>query len=195
MRYRPASGQPTQYRLMLPQHADGKTPLPLVLSFHGWAGNLSERPVLLAHGRQHGYIVAAPTGFADDLWPSWNGGGSTRSPGRLGATCLDPTGSLCLGGATATPPAARAAALLDELLGDVCVDASRVFATGVSNGAIFLYELASDPRTAGRFAGYAPVVGSPHAGFNAPPLHPPAAFFGVWGELDTTVPPAAANAS
>lgn len=68
-----------------------------------------------------------------------------------------------------------------------------------------------------RFAGYAPVVGSPHAGFNAPPLHPPAAllarvrravnsasshcpcgqaaFFGVWGELDTTVPPAAANAS
>jgi len=95
---RPASGQPTQYRLMLPQHADGKTPLPLVLSFHGWAGNLSERPVLLAHGRQHGYIVAAPTGFADDLWPSWNGGGSTRSPGRLGATCLDPTGSLCLGG-------------------------------------------------------------------------------------------------
>ena len=61
------------------------------------------------------------------------------------------------------------------------------------------------------------MVGSPHAGFNAPPLHPPAAllarvrravnsvsshcpcgqaaFFGVWGEQDTTVPPAAANAS
>ena len=34
--------------------------------------------------------------------------------------------------------AAQAAALLDELLGDVCVDASRVFATGVSNGAISL---------------------------------------------------------
>jgi len=47
----------------------------------------------------------------------------------------------------------QVSALLDEILATNCVDASRVFATGVSNGGMFLYELATDSRTASRFAG------------------------------------------
>eukprot|EP00662_Eupelagonemidae_sp_cell21_P025858 gene25858-3223_t len=45
-------------------------------------------------------------------------------------------------------PRARAAAVRPVLV--------RVYATGLSNGALFLYQLAQDPRTAGRIAAVAP---------------------------------------
>lgn len=36
--------------------------------------------------------MAAPLGYSDNLWPSWNGGGTTGSPGGIGPTCYDPQG-------------------------------------------------------------------------------------------------------
>jgi hypothetical protein len=70
---------------------------------------------------------------------------------------------------------AHVACLTDPCLGGPC--------------QIFTYELASDPRTARRLAGIIPIIGSPHRGFNRPPLDLPMPMFGVWGAKDTTVPP------
>eukprot|EP00929_Paragymnodinium_shiwhaense_P019216 TRINITY_DN1317_c4_g1_i1.p1 TRINITY_DN1317_c4_g1~~TRINITY_DN1317_c4_g1_i1.p1 ORF type:complete len:492 (+),score=75.44 TRINITY_DN1317_c4_g1_i1:69-1544(+) len=64
--------------------------------------------------------------------------------------------------------------------------ASKVFATGFSNGAAFLYELASRPEMKGRLEAILPVAGSPMVGFQRP-LHTP--LYGLWGLSDTTVPP------
>ena len=45
-------------------------------------------------------------------------------------------------------------------------DRSRTFATGHSNGAMLMYELASDASTSSEFSALAPVAGIPHNGFN-----------------------------
>lgn len=86
---------------------------------------------------------------------------------------------------------AQIEALLDEIERDYCIDRSMIWVTGCSNGGMMVYELAKDRRTAGRFAGYVPQVGSPHPGFQQ--LNPalditPSKFLGFWGTSDTTVP-------
>ena len=86
---------------------------------------------------------------------------------------------------------AQIEALLDEIERDYCVDRSMIWVTGCSNGGMFVYELAKDVRTSGRFAGYLPQVGSPHPGFVQENLllpSPPGKFMGFWGTGDTTVP-------
>ena len=52
-----------------------------------------------------------------------------------------------------------------------CIARGAVYATGLSNGGGFLFELARDKRTAGRIAAYFPTNGPPlpHAGPNTPP--------------------------
>lgn len=90
---------------------------------------------------------------------------------------------------------AQAVALLDELEARLCLDTRRVYSTGISNGGVFQYELATDPRTAARFAAFLPIIGSPHRGFNLGPRQPPRPFFGIWGAVDTTMPPTAAEAA
>eukprot|EP00666_Eupelagonemidae_sp_cell4sb_P010079 gene10079-10609_t len=43
----------------------------------------------------------------------------------------------------------------------VCVDLKRVYGAGMSNGGMFQYTIAADPRTAARFTAHAAVVASP----------------------------------
>ena len=62
----------------------------------------------------------------------------------------------------------QVAELLDELERAVCFDPRRVFATGVSNGGVFLYELATS-RLASKFAAFMPIVGLPHRGASSEP--------------------------
>ena len=54
--------------------------------------------------------------------------------------------------------------LLNELERTLCVDTTRVFLTGMSNGAMMVYQLAQS-RIASRFAAVVPVSGSPLLGF------------------------------
>ena len=86
-------------------------------------------------------------------------------------------------------------AQIEALLGEVeslyCVDRSMISVTGCSNGGMFVFELAKDPRTSERIATYLPQVGSPHPGFiqeNPTLLSPPLFFMGFWGVGDNTVP-------
>ena len=52
--------------------------------------------------------------------------------------------------------------LLDEIKGMVCVDTSRVYSTGFSNGGMFSWSLGQDNRTAPLLAGIGPIMGLPH---------------------------------
>jgi poly(3-hydroxybutyrate) depolymerase len=86
---------------------------------------------------------------------------------------------------------AQIEAVLNQIESDYCVDRSMIWVTGCSNGGMFVYELAKDARTAERFAGYMPQVGSPHPGFrqaNSVLPSSPRFFMGFWGTGDNTVP-------
>jgi len=57
-------------------------------------------------------------------------------------------------------------AMIDDVGNYAKIDDSKIFASGHSNGAMFMYEIASDPRSANVFSAVAPAAGSPHNGFN-----------------------------
>ena len=197
------------FRLSLPTTYGEAGPPPLLLHFHGWGGSLRETGTSMfhAHGITNGYVVASPLGFDDGgaQHTSWHGSGTVDSPGPAGRTCFDPQRTFahmcytrsCGGGCndtcwwtTCEDSVEQVAALLSELDTSVCFDRRRVYATGFSNGGVFLYELAVS-RLASSFAAFMPIVGSPHRGFDRPPSHAPAPFFGLWGRQDTTIPPMA----
>ena len=85
---------------------------------------------------------------------------------------------------------AQIAAILDDIEKDYCVDRSRIWVSGCSNGGMFVYELAKDPRTSNRFAVFLPQVGAPHPGFVQADTNWTSSkyFMGFWGLSDTTVP-------
>jgi polyhydroxybutyrate depolymerase len=77
-------------------------------------------------------------------------------------------------------------ALLDSVEESVCVDATRVYATGVSNGGGMVARLGCE--LSGRLAAIAPVAGGPYA--KLPPCHPdrPVAVLEIHGTNDAAVP-------
>lgn len=210
----PPATQSTTYRLSLPADYTPSVAAPLLLSMHGWGMGLDDSNDLHRYGINHGFIVASPLGYDEgSMYSSWNGAGTTHvtratdsagGGGGGGTSCsifdanrFEPLCYPSCGNCSDSPcswttcydSVAQVVQLLDVLLDTLCVDVSRVFATGESNGGIFLYELARDARTASRFAGFAPVIGSPHANFAAAPLVVPAPFLALRGRFDTTVPP------
>ena len=209
--FRPLSGQQTNFRLSLPtDYLAREQPLPLLLSFHGWGETLDDSNDLHDHGIRNSYVVAAPLGYDDGdatMYTSFNGAGTTRvwpleNAASGGKTCrvfssryqgnCYPSCGACqdkCSWTTCEDSVAQTEALLDHILATVCVDERRVFATGESNGGIFLFELARDFRMQGRIAGYVPVIGLPHASFLPMPRTGPVPLTGIWGRSDTTIPP------
>ncbi len=132
------------YLVHVPPKYDPKKPTPVVLSFHGGASN-AEMMVrfcgLNDTADKHGFITVYPSGT-----------------GRLKAA-LTWNGGSCCGYAMQeqVDDVAFVRALLDDLEKVVNVDAKRVYATGMSNGAIMAYRLASE--LSDRIAAIAPVAG------------------------------------
>lgn len=62
------------------------------------------------------------------------------------------------------------AALLDELEGKLCIDLDHVHVTGISAGALMVYQVALD--LSHRIASIAPIAGSRILGYNFAPTHP-----------------------
>lgn len=109
------------YILHVPPAYDGAAPLPLVLNFHGFgssAGQQSRYSGLHAKGDAEGFIVVSPDGTGEPR--RWN-------------NIMSPDGADDVG---------FARALLDRLQADLCVDPSRMFAAGMSNGAAFAQRVA-----------------------------------------------------
>lgn len=132
--------------LHVPTSYDGSHAVPLVLDFHGGGGNAETQARTSEFGTladEKGFIVAYPngTGKHDDKLLTWNGG-----------TCcayavehnIDDVGFI--------------RALIAELETKHKIDPKRIYATGLSNGAIFSFRLACDASNI--FAAIAPVSGT-----------------------------------
>ncbi|MET9486915.1 PHB depolymerase family esterase [Nocardia sp. NPDC006630] len=144
--------------------------LPVVLIFHG-GGGTPESMVTSTHfdtlADAQGFLAVYPAGTGK----SWNDGrgGDTRA----GAAGVDDVGFV--------------SALIDHLVADDGVDPGRVYATGISNGAMFIEDLGC--RLSGKLAAIAPVAGPlPAADENdCTPAHP-LAVLEMHGTADPIVP-------
>ncbi len=129
----------------VPPGYDGKRPVPVVLAFHGGGGN-AETMVrfsgLNEKADKEGFLVVYPNGT-----------------GKLADRLLTFNAGNCCGYAMQqkVDDVAFTRSLLDDLAKVAVVDPKRVYATGMSNGAIMSYRLASE--LSDRIAAIAPVAG------------------------------------
>jgi len=135
------------YTLHVPPSYHGKRPFPVVLNFHGGGGNpKTQRHIsrMDASADRHGFIVVYPQGTNKKnkliKGYTWNAGG-------------------CCGWAqeNKVDDVAFTEALLDSLQADFSIDKKRVYATGISNGAIMSFRLACE--MSDRIAAIAPIAG------------------------------------
>lgn len=137
-------GRTRSYLVHVPPKYDPKKPTPVVLAFHGGGSN-AEQMVrfcgLNETADKEGFIVVYPSGTGRfEKMLTWNGGN-------------------CCGYAqwNKVDDVAFTRALLDDLAKFANLDPKRVYATGMSNGAIMCYRLASE--LSDRIAAIAPVAG------------------------------------
>jgi len=125
----------------VPKGYDPKTPSPIVLALHGaamdgqmmvWFSGLNKT------SEQNNFVVVYPSGTGKDPFLSWNAG-QMWTKGRV-------------------DDVAFIGKLLDDLGTVVNMDAKRVYACGMSNGAMMCYRLAVE--LSDRIAAIAPVAGT-----------------------------------
>jgi polyhydroxybutyrate depolymerase len=192
-----------EYRLHLPIDYDQNAASSMVLVFHPYGGDAQRMELwtqVSPHADEHGYIVVYPqsTSFDSTLGTitSWNDLTCNASPGPEGPTCSEnashPFPPECgepndCTWCTCHDDLAFVDQMLDELEDTLCIDLDRVYATGVSNGGMFVYRLGCD--MADRFAVIAPVVGTLARGFNcAPGTSTPLSIMHIYGSVDVNVP-------
>jgi polyhydroxybutyrate depolymerase len=124
------------YLLHLPPSLDRSTPAPLVLVFHGAGGQgagIAQHTGFSRLADEQGFIAVYP----DGIRRRWN-------DGRSSGPSQDDVGFI--------------RSLLDTFKAEFAIDARRIYATGISNGAMFSYRLACE--LPGVFAAIAPVAGA-----------------------------------
>lgn len=134
------------YLLHVPTSYDESQPAALVLDFHGGGGNANTQMYtsnFSALADEKGFIVAYPngTGRHEDKLLTWNGGTCCA---YAVANQIDDVGFV--------------RAVIAEIQSKYNIDVKRIYATGLSNGAIFSYRLACD--ASDLFAAIAPVAGT-----------------------------------
>jgi polyhydroxybutyrate depolymerase len=130
-------GSDRWYLLTVPTAHDGTTPLPVVLDFHGLLEGAELHATTSGMGpyaEAHGFVAVLPNG--------------TGTPVRWD---VDPDRA-------ANADLVFVDQLLDQLEQDLCLDTSRVYATGLSNGALLSSTIACT--MADRFAAVAPMAGA-----------------------------------
>jgi polyhydroxybutyrate depolymerase len=129
------------YRLYVPENLPVGVAVPLVIVFHGGGGTASgvEKLTGFSATADWGkFIVAYPEGIGRH----WNDG-RTDTASRAHRERIDDVGFI--------------AAMIDAIAAEHRIDQRRIYATGISNGAIFSHYLAA--RLARRITAIAPVVG------------------------------------
>jgi polyhydroxybutyrate depolymerase len=166
-------GRERTYRARLPSGYDGRA-VPLVIVLHGGGGS-----GLQIETNQAGFDpIADREGFAV-VYPD-----GVESSGPLGARTWN-AGTCCgFAQSASVDDIGFVTTMLDQLEADACIDRSRVFATGMSNGAMLAYRIACE--RADRIAAIAPVAGSMMFAPCAPNRR--VAVFHVHGTEDNNVP-------
>ncbi len=138
-------GRRRSYLLHIPLGWDGQGALPLVLAFHGGATDgafMARFSGLNEQADAARFAVAYPDGTGEQSrMLTWNAG---RCCGYARRHAVDDLGFI--------------QALLDDLHGVINLDARRVYATGISNGAMMAYRLAVE--LSNRVAAIAAVAGT-----------------------------------
>ena len=157
------------FRVKLPSRYDGKTPLAVVLNFHGLSNDSWQQDLLSgmeSHAEKEGFIAIHADGWTLPV-RSWNAGVCCSPAAQLG---VDDIGFVN--------------AMLDELEAKLCIDKRRIFATGISNGGMLAYRLACE--LSERIAAIAPVAATLVTSPCKPPRPVPVLAF--HGLLDSVVP-------
>jgi len=142
----PHAGRTRTYLLHVPPQAASETPLPVVLCFHGGGGNAAGQKAWSGLDRiadREGFLAVYPDGT-----------------GRLGRRLLTWNSGTCCGYAHShdVDDVGFVVVLLNDLATRTAVDSARVYATGISNGAMMSYRLAIE--ASDRIAAIAPVAGA-----------------------------------
>jgi polyhydroxybutyrate depolymerase len=132
-------GKERTYLLYVPTSYKGSTRVPLVFNFHGYGSNAAEQMALANFGPiadKNDFLVVAPNGQdgGGRHWAFSDSGGFQNDVAMVGA-------------------------LLKRLEGALCVDAARVYATGMSDGGAMSSVLAcTSSNTFAAFAAVAVVI-------------------------------------
>lgn len=148
-------GQSRSYLLHIPPASDAPEPAPVVLVFHGAGMNARRMQAfsgLNAKADEVGFVAVYPNGTGAGPFLTFNSGGVEWSVLR-----------------DQPDDVAYAARLLDDLATVVRIDPQRIYATGMSNGAMMCYRLAVE--LSDRIAAIAPVAGT-MAAMHAEPQRP-----------------------
>src|SRR5262245_21700609 len=119
-----SGGRPRRFRLFVPSSYDRSRGLPLVFDFHGVLSDGAEqegRSKLRDVGEANGFLVATPDGYEQ----SWN---AEVCCGKSMAEGVDDLGFV--------------RDIVSTVEDDYCLDRSRIYAAGYSNGGIFSMFLA-----------------------------------------------------
>jgi len=128
-------GRERFFILTTPPAHDGKTPIPLVVDFHGLSEGAQVHTAMSNYtplAQSEGFAVAFPNGSGQPV--RWD---TNPSPDNQDLAFVD--------------------AMLAQLENTLCIDTSRVYATGLSYGAIMTSFLTC--QRSGTFAAVAPVAG------------------------------------
>ena len=136
-----SGGVQRSYRLYVPSSYEASAPVPLVLNFHGFGGTAQQQELYTGFvdiAEREGFILVTPDG--------------TNRPQRWYIYGKWERGYV--------DDFAFVEDLIDEVSASACVDPSRIYATGMSNGAGLSSLLACK---SDRIAAIAPVAGSPYS--------------------------------
>ena len=148
-------GEYRDYILYLPAGYTGTSPVPLVLSFHGWGVDASAQMYISQFepiADAAGFIVVYPEGTVFQGKTHWNVGGTFSE--------------------STTDDVGFTEALIDALSDEYNIDATRIYSTGFSNGGAMSFLLAC--QLSDRIAAIAPVAGymTPDMFNQCHPQHP-----------------------
>jgi poly(3-hydroxybutyrate) depolymerase len=189
---------------------DNNVATPLVLDFHGWTGDGQSQVYpgglddVADEDANGGFIVAHGDGWGDPSsghgWGSWNCSRTpvdgTSPPCQLPRpsgleihcydTCLqcDPVNSCDW--TACYDDEAFTRAVIKNVRDSYCLDEDSIHITGISNGGMFSYHVAS--RLNDVVASIAPVAGSPLIGFGDVPTGQPISLIDFHGLVDSVIP-------